>query len=232
MNFRFLLLPMAATLLSTGPARADWQARWQVDEFTDNRSCRVERFSPFARGFLRGMTHTAISLHFFVESYNGEVRAGVRSEPEMPLNDVQIRVDDYPMTVLGVENAPNDTRASYLDSFTADPYVRPDASPEEREALEQAMNSTMDAIAGFSSPYRVFTGDEALELLNQMVGADRVIFRMVGQNTALSTTGEFEPNDRFFQAIEECGINLVPPSGAEPTASRDEEMQGTLAPPD
>lgn len=220
MDWRLNMVIGVGALFLTLPAHADWHSRQYVDQFTDDRICRVEKQSPMTRSFVRGLTNTAITLHFYVENYNGEVRAGIRSEPEIPMSDVQIRVDQNPMMVLGIEHAPQDTPNTFLNSYSADAYLRPEATPEEREALEQAMTTTMDTIAGISSPYRAFRGAEAMTLLRQMVGADRVIFRMVGQNTALSTTGEFEPNSRFFRALGECGIDLdLPVSLSAPIES-------------
>ena len=159
-------------------------------------------------------------MYFYAENVDGEYRAGIRSEPVFPIGDIQIRADDNAMVLLGPETAIDDMPNS--TGLSAEPYIREDATAEERAAFESAMATTNDMLVAAMSPYRALQGQEALDLLNQVVNSERVIYRMVGANVALSQTGEFEPDSSLATALANCDI----PVDIEPDAPLSQETDG------
>lgn len=202
---RHTLLSLLFSLVFCGTAQADWRATWASDEFTDVNVCRVEPHGPLLRSALRGLMGSGITYHFFVEVRGDVVLAGVRSEPAYPIpGDVQIRVGNAPAMTLGVDHA-----VIYASETSQPaPYIRPEASAEEREAIEAAVATAHRTAAAMQSPARALQGDAALDLLRQIQLSDRVIYRIVTGTGNESRTAEFTPDASLWRAIEACGIDL------------------------
>ncbi|MBI1236589.1 MAG: hypothetical protein GC188_07890 [Alphaproteobacteria bacterium] len=190
-----LVAGVSLSACATTSAQFSWQASQRIDEFDDTRVCQVLHGTPSQRTAMRYATRAGITLHFYAENRDEEVRAGVMTEPAIPISgDVQIRVDDRSAIRLGLEDAPIDEVATQSAGLAG--------------VQQRAFETTMNVINQTSSHYRALQGEEARELLRQIVSADRVIFRMVGTNRALSATGEFAPDASFLDALTACGIDL------------------------
>lgn len=83
---------------------AKWQANFYHDEFTGKDTCRVEMGTADQRQFGRAMSGTYFTYNFYAENHDGEIRAGVRSEPAIPIiGDVQIKVSDKLYTLTAAD---------------------------------------------------------------------------------------------------------------------------------
>ena len=170
-----------------------------VDAFTDVKSCRVEYGDEFTRSMNRQLTGSFIGLYFFAENKDGEVRAGVVSEPKIPIGgDVQLRVDDNPMVSITAADTPVD-----LAPTTSLPAM-PGLSAEQQKDMQASLKASMSV----ASPYRVLVGDKARSLLREMIRGQKVIWRVVGINTATSTTGTIVIRPDLGKSLAECGIDL------------------------
>lgn len=181
------------------PAQAlNWRVVHLEDEFTDVRTCRVEPGGTFSRSFLRGAIGAFRTLHFFAENRDGEIRAGFMSEPLMPIaGDIQVRIDDGPLTTLTAADTPIDSAPTIRLPTT------PGVTPEAHAAMEQTIRQSM-AVA---SPYRVLTGERAVSLLRDIAEGEDARWRVVTVNAAASSTGEIRKRG-LAEALAECGIAL------------------------
>ena len=104
MQYIKLFLPCLSVLALTSCVTNGWNATNHYDEFTDTKICRVERGTQAGRDFARGFTGIYFTQHFYAENHNGEVRAGVRTEPPLPISgDVQIKVSDKLYTLTSAD---------------------------------------------------------------------------------------------------------------------------------
>lgn len=200
------ILPcLALGLLSACVTSLDatqWHATHHMDEFTEVKSCRVQFGTAKQRSFNRSLFGQYITYNFYAENYNGEIRAGVRTEPHIPIaGDVQIKVGGK-LYMLTSQNAPVDL-APTVPINTDD--IAKSMGKEYAKTIEDMMRNAM----GAGSPYRAYTGEKAKALLRDVVNATGEIkFRTVGINTALSGTGKFMASEDFIAALRQCGINL------------------------
>ncbi|MGN7503707.1 MAG: hypothetical protein ACTHPO_12065 [Alphaproteobacteria bacterium] len=185
---------LSITLLTGCVTSAQWQANHYHDEFTNQNTCRVEIGDAKQREFGRALSGTYYSYNFYAENYDGEIRAGVRSEPAIAINgDVQIKVGDKLYTLTAADT-PLDTKPSM-------------PAPQGDEAFKNSYNAAMDSIQKYASPYRAYTGKKAKSLLNDIIQAGGEIkFRSIGINTATSGTGSFTVDEHFITTLKECGI--------------------------
>jgi hypothetical protein len=182
---------------STGEKVGEWHITNLYDEFTESKTCRVEKNSAENRSFLRGFTGQYFTYHFYAENKDGEVRAGIRSEPLIPISgDVQIKIGEKLITLTSAD-AP-------LDSTPATPQIT-GVSKDIAKMTEDITKTTYK----MASPYRAYTGDKAKKLLRDITNYNgEVKFRTVGINTATSGTGRFTPDETLKTALKRCDINL------------------------
>ena len=185
---------LSITALTGCVTSAPWQANHYHDEFTNQNTCRVEIGSAQQREFGRALSGTYYSYNFYAENHNGEIRAGVRSEPAIAINgDVQIKVRDKLYTLTAADT-PLDTKPSM-------------PAPQGDEEFNKSYNAVMDSIQKYASPYRAYTGKKAKSLLNDIIQTGgEVKFRSIGVNAATSGTGSFTVDEHFTTALKECGI--------------------------
>ena len=185
---------LSITMLTGCVTTAQWQANQYHDEFTGENTCRVEMGTAYQREFGRAMNSTYYSYNFYAENHDDEIRAGVRSEPAIPISgDVQIKVGETLYTMTAADT-PLDTTVSM-------------PAPQGSNEFNKSYASTMESIQKFSSPYRAYTGKKAKALINDIVKtAGEIKFRTVGVNAATSGTGSFIPDDNFKTALKECGL--------------------------
>lgn len=185
---------LSLTMLTGCVTASQWQANHYHDEFTGEKTCRVEMGTGHQRDFGRAMNGTYYSYNFYAENHDGEIRAGVRSEPAIPINgDVQIKVGERLYT-LTTADTPLDTKPSML-------------APQGSDEFNKSYAAAIDSIQKFSSPYRAFTGNKAKVMLSDILNASGEIkFRTVGVNAVTSGTGSFVVDDNFRMAVKECGL--------------------------
>jgi hypothetical protein len=193
---RLLLLLMATGLLSAC-VTTGWNATNHHDEFTDTNICRVEKGTKAQKDFARGFTGVYFTQNFYAENNNGELRAGVRTYPALPIGgDIQIKVGEKLYT-LTAQDAPIDVAPQMPINTNA------------IAVYEDVMASVTENIQKMSSPYRAYTGKKAINLLRDIANTTgEVKFRTVGVNTQTSATGAFTADATFISALEKCGINL------------------------
>lgn len=186
----------------TGCVTTGWNAKNHYDEFTGSKMCRVEKGTEGQRDFARGFTGIYFSQHFYAENYNGEVRAGVRTEPPLPIGgDIQIKVGGK-LYILTSADTPIDVAPSVPINTDA---ARKSMGKDYANTLE---NMTKD-IQKLSSPYRAFTGKKAIALLRDIANTEGEIkFRVMGVNAVTSGTGSFTSGEGFKTALASCGIEL------------------------
>ncbi|MBV1929695.1 MAG: hypothetical protein KUG81_09330 [Gammaproteobacteria bacterium] len=200
------ILPCLALGLLTGCVTSldasQWHATHHMDEFTEVKSCRVQFGTAKQRSFNRSLFGQYITYNFYAENYDGEVRAGVRTEPHIPIaGDVQIKVGEKLYTLTS-QNAPVDLAPTV--SINSD-VIAKTMGKDYAKTIEDITRNAM----GAASPYRAYTGKKAKALLRDVVSATGEIkFRTVGINTATSATGKFMAGEDFTAALQECGINL------------------------
>lgn len=196
------ILPCLALGLLTACVSTSWNATNHYDEFTDTKMCRVERGTLAGRDFARGFTGIYFTQHFYAENHNGEVRAGVRTEPPLPIGgDIQIKVGEKLYTLTSA-----DTPIDIAPTIAMD---RSAAEQAMGTAYSETLQSITKDIQKLSSPYRAYTGNKAKSLLRDIANAQgEVKFRVVGVNAATSATGSFTAGEDFTAALQACGINI------------------------
>lgn len=188
---------MAILFIVTGCASTQWNATNHHDEFTNTNICRVEQGTKAQKDFARGFTGIYFTQNFYAENNNGEIRAGVRTYPALPIGgDIQIKVAEK-LYMLTAQDAPIDVA----------PQI-----PTNTNAIggyEDVMASVTQNIQKYASPYRAYTGKKAVNLLRDIANTTGEIkFRTVGVNTQTSSTGAFTVDPTFISALEKCDINL------------------------
>lgn len=195
------ILPCLALSLLTA-CSTGWTATNHYDEFTGANMCRVERGTKASRDFTRGFTGIYFTQHFYAESHDGEVRAGVRTEPSLPIGgDIQIKVGEklYTMTSKDVP----------LDLALSTPINTEFVSQYMDTAQIGVMKDMVKDAKKIASPYRAYTGQKAKALLRDIIQTqDEIKFRVIGVNTATSSTAAFTAGEDFTAALQKCGINL------------------------
>ena len=187
---------LSLTMLTGCVTAAQWQANLYHDEFTNENTCRVEIGDTHQREFARAITGTYFSYNFFAENHNGQIRAGVRSEPLIPISgDVQIKVGDTLYTM--------STADTPLDMKPAMP------APAGSDEFNKSYANMMDSIQKFSSPYRAYTGKKAKTLIKDILqSGGEIKFRTIGVNAATSGTGSFTVDEHFKAAIQKCDMGI------------------------
>lgn len=195
------ILPCLALGLLTA-CSTSWTATNHYDEFTGSKMCRVERGTQASRDFTRGFTGIYFTQHFYAENHDGEVRAGVRTEPSLPIGgDIQIKVGEKLYTMTS-KDAP-------LDLALSTPISTEFISRYMDEAQIGAMKDMVKDAQKIASPYRAYTGQKAKALLRDIIETQGEIkFRVIGVNTATSSTAAFTAGEGFRAALVSCGIDL------------------------
>lgn len=203
-NLKFTLPLFAAGLLSACMATAmpKWEPTMRKDEFTGKQSCIVQFGTEYQRREANYLFGQHFTYNFYAENNDGEVRAGIKTEPAFPISgDVQIKAGEKLYTLTAAD-APLD--------YAPDYNVNMDAAQKAmgQAYVDSIKNMTKD-LQKLSSPYRAYTGTKAKALLRDVASAGVPIkFRVVGVNTQLSQTGEFMAGEDFTAALQSCGINL------------------------
>ena len=189
-------------LFLSGCTTPNWSVTHHYDEFTNSKICRVELGTEFTRGMKRSLLKAYATYNFYAENNNGQVRAGIRTEPFFPIyGDIQILVGGKLYTITS-EDTPLDTAPTVpIDTR----YIEETMGKEYAETIQGMSNN----ILKLNSPYRAYTGQKAFALLRDMSNTpSKIKFRVVGVNAAVSGKGSFFVGDDFKAALKKCRVNL------------------------
>ncbi|MGH1378713.1 MAG: hypothetical protein ACRBB3_07810 [Alphaproteobacteria bacterium] len=196
------ILPLLAISALTACVSTSWNATNHYDDFTDTKTCRVERGTQAGRDFARGFTDIYFTQHFYAENHNGEVRAGVRTEPPLPIGgDIQIKVGTKLYTLTS-QNTPIDVAPSVpMNTDMAEKYMG--------KGYADSIKTMTEDIQKLNSPYRAYTGKKAKALLRDIASTySEIKFRVIGVNQVTSGTGSFTVDESFTEALTKCDISL------------------------
>lgn len=196
------ILPLLALGTLAACVSTSWNATNHYDDFTNTKSCRVERGTQAGRDFARGFTGIYFTQHFYAENHNGEIRAGVRTDPPLPIGgDIQIKVGSKLYTLTSQDTP--------IDVAPTVPVNNDAAEKAMGKSYADTMKAMTENIQQLSSPYRAYTGKKAKALLRDIAGTTGEIkFRVIGVNQVTSGTGSFIAGEGFTQALAKCNINL------------------------
>jgi len=208
----------AVLLLSSctvGGLVSDWYVINTYDEFTEDKSCIVEYGNPLRRSFAKGFIGQYFTYQFYAENKNGEIRAGIKSEPAIAISgDVQIKIGKKLITMTSKDTPLNSTPKTYdIPSFEMPKMA---GNPAYNQAMEQAMKAskkmTKDLtknVYKMTAPYRAYSGKKAKKFLKEIINyGGEIKFRTVGVHSTTSGTGKFTADKQFEAALKKCEINL------------------------
>lgn len=197
-----VILSCFALGMLTACVSTSWNATNHYDDFTDTKMCRVERGTQAGRDFARGFTGIYFTQHFYAENHNGEIRAGVRTEPPLPIGgDIQIKVGAKLYTLTSQDTPIDVAPTMPINTDAAEKYMG-------KEYADSIKDMTAN-IQKMSSPYRAYTGKKAKALLRDVANTTGEIkFRVIGVNSVTSGTGAFTAGEDFTLALTKCGIGL------------------------
>lgn len=196
----FVLLTVVSM---AGCASNPWAVKSQQDEFTDQRSCRVVYGSDFQKGFVKSMG--GINYYPFVEKSNGSVIFGIHNDYNIPVGNVQIRIDQNDF----IEITTSETPLKYASSsMKVDMSYLKNIEGIDAQAMQQSMSQTMDNVQKMSSPYTATSGEKAAKIISQLRKGSVLKMRIMGfgVNSAKSTTGEYKLGGGFLAALSKCGV--------------------------
>lgn len=191
---------------STEPPEIRWFTQKNVDQFDDTSSCRVTVGGLYyANGTV--LTYTN-QFYPFVETVDGDLRVGVLSggKVQVPVGNIQLRVDDNDSWSIETQETPVDYVPS---SSTVDmtPYLA-SMTAEQKSQFQSTFENSMENATKIMSPFTAVSGEKAEMILSQMFTGSKLIYRRVGFNQAASSTGEYELDTSFRNALTECGISI------------------------
>lgn len=197
-----------AAMMGACASDANWIAIQETDEFTDIKKCTVTvgsaqlGFSPFLITY---------SGHFypFIRTVKNDITVGVRSggKIRLPVGEVQLRIDGNKAWRITTAETPLEF-APRIQLGSTKEFVK--SLPPESQKLLAGMNeANQNVVSRMLSPYTSATGDKANNILREMLGGRKLIYRKVGPNRAGSSTGEYPLDDSLRLALQECGIALA-----------------------
>lgn len=195
-----ILLSVVAALSGCAATAPTWKAVASTDEFTDvtTKLVTVGEFST-----AQGIYTKSMALYPFVGLRNGEIIVGVRSGGRfrVPAGQVQLRIDDNTAWMIATEETP-----LYLaPEVQALPAMTADA--KANAVMGEAQKQVMASVHRSMSPFTATTGDKAKQILNQMLGGKRLIYRSVGINQAGGRTGEVVLDESLATSLRGIGID-------------------------
>ena len=195
-NVKLIILAMLTTM-SVGCAtkvipKVGWVSLSSVDEFTDQKSCRVTV----------GSIYTQVGNFYpLIENVNGELRVGLQSggRIKIPVGNIQLRIDGNKHWDITTSETPLDL----APKSTVDVSIYTHDLPDEQRIL---VESSIKDSAKILSPYTMTIGDKAKKIVKEMLNGKKIIYRTVAINQGGSTTGEFVLDDSLKIALNQCGI--------------------------
>ena len=199
-KFYFLIF----VILCSGCATTTWTSKVSIDEFTDNKTCKIIYGSDFGKGFNKGLG--GIHYYPFIEKVNDEVIFGVQGDYNIPVGDVQIRVDQHKAITISYTETPVFYSAS--SAQTVDLSYLKNIEGIDQQAMQESINSTMLNVQKISSPFTATSGEKANLIIRQMKNGSKLKMRVIGfgTNSVQSSSGEYDLDKQFMTVLSECGI--------------------------
>ena len=184
-------------------ASTNWSAKNYQDEFTDEKTCRVVYGTDFGKGIVKGMG--GIHYYPFIENGPDGVVFGIHNDYDVPVGDVQIRVDGNSFIAISQSETPLRFSPSAYEIDTS--YMK-DIEGIDAEAMQNSMNANMENVQKMSSPYTATTGEKAEKIISQLRVGKIMKMRIIGfgVNSVASTTGEYKLGEEFGQALAGCDL--------------------------
>jgi len=184
-------------------ASTNWSAKNYQDEFTDEKTCRVVYGTDFGKGIVKGMG--GIHYYPFIENGPDGVVFGIHNDYDVPVGDVQIRVDENGSIAISQSETPLRLASSAYEVDTS--YMK-GIEGIDAEAMQNSMNATMENVRKMSSPYTATTGEKAEKIISQLRVGKIMKMRIIGfgVNSVASTTGEYALGEELRQALAGCDI--------------------------
>lgn len=186
----------------SSPPSVKWVATRQTDKFTDRASCAVTVGALYTQTIVFTMSN---QYYPYIEVVNGDLRVGVKSggRVQIPVGDVQMRIDQNPAWTISTGETPLDyVPQGALQGMQA--YTKND--PQQQLVLENSYKAAMQGTARAMSPFTAATGEKARAILKELRAGRTLIYRTVGLNQAASSTGEYALDQSLEQALHKCGI--------------------------
>jgi len=196
-----ILLLLAIAILTVGCAtnNQQWKAVEKTDPFNDSAPLLVTT-GHYASGDSVVTRH--MKLYLVVRKDEDKLSVGVMSGGRfpVPVGAVQIRVDDHNTWNISPSETPD--------------YAIPDSNywagtsgyPQSDE-VSKTQAQMMENVSRATSPFTLAGGEKAAEIIKQMAGGKKVIYRatMIGQPS--STIGEASIDQSFIDSLSKIGIN-------------------------
>lgn len=184
-------------------ASTNWSVKNYQDEFTDQKSCRVVYGTDFGKGIVKGMG--GIHYYPFIENGPDGVIFGIYNDYNIPVGDVQIRIDGNSFIAISQSETPLRLASS---TYEVDMSYMKNIEGIDAEEMQNSINATMENAQKMSSPYTATTGEKAEKIIGQLRVGKVLKMRIVGfgANSVASTTGEYALGEDIRQALTGCGI--------------------------
>lgn len=182
------------------PRTPTWFANNRVDEFTDQRSCRVQPEAQIIN-IVYG-ANAPIGFYPFVERRGESIRVGMYSGGSVtsPAGRIQLRVDTNEAWTIETSETPIDIQDANARQMMAS--APQNMTPEMRRIYEQGAENLSRTL----SPYTAASGERAREIIQQMRTGRELIYRQLGANQATTTTGRIALGPDFNAALDKCGL--------------------------
>ncbi|WBA15747.1 hypothetical protein [Salinivibrio proteolyticus] len=192
------------TIFLTGCASTSWTAKNSVDEFTDKKSCKVVYGSDFGKGFSKGLG--GIHYYPFIEKIDGEIIFGVHNDYNIPVGDVQLRIDNNKAITISYTETPVFYSASTAQKVDLS-YMK-NIDGIDQKAMQSTIDSTMKNVQKISIPFTATSGGKANLIIEQMKKGSELKMRIIGfgTNSTQSTSGKYIIDSQFKLALEQCEI--------------------------
>ena len=193
-----------AVLVTGCATTTTWTAKQSVDEFTDKNTCKIVYGSDFGKGFNKGLG--GIHYYPFIEKVAGDVIFGVYADYNIPVGDIQIRVDNNEAITISYTETPiyySATSAANVDLS----YLK-NIEGVDQKAMQASMDKAMQNVQKISSPFTATSGLKSEKIISQMKNGTELKMRVIGYgtNSVQSTNGSYKLDQQFVAALSECGI--------------------------
>tara|TARA_R110001606_G_C15403197_1_gene653522 strand:+ start:1550 stop:2143 length:594 start_codon:yes stop_codon:yes gene_type:complete len=192
-NLTFIASAIALTACASSPTTANqnttaigWVALKNVDDFTDEKTCKVTWATTYSKSSYREVFKIYPVIVF---SDSEPLKVGVESvsanaslQIDIPVGNVQLRIDDLPT---------HEVKAVDMEVLQASM-----ASGNQATLMQEQMESIM-------SPRTVTEGDDAKAILTEMLSGTEIRYRQMTPGNS-GKTGVF-PLEGLSKKVAECG---------------------------
>lgn len=201
---RTLSILICTLILSGCAANKSWQVVSTQDEFTDQRSCKIDYDSGYIKD-IRRKVNGGIHYYPFVEKVNNTVIFGVQGDYKIPVGDVQIRIDNNKAISISYTETPvfySATSKAKVDIS----YLKSEGI--DNKILQSNIDEMMANVQKISSPFTATSGDKARLIIDQMKKGKLLKMRVIGfgTNSVSSNSGEYLLGEKFVDALNRCNI--------------------------